>query len=227
MENKDRLLITLIAVAGFLGVVLVWGGVKIIEVFRSIEPEANLSVELFPQPTVTVYPSAATVIEEVRDLSRLETVSYHVEKVVTAESGQGPLAFLLGDKLLLIALGEVIAGVDLSGLSESDVVVTEDGTIYVALPPAEVLVATLDNDRTQVYDRRTGLIGLNPDLETEARQQAEDLILQAALEDGILEQAGENAQDFMRSWLQIMGFEEVVFPETMPTPTPTLESAGL
>ncbi|MCD6345231.1 MAG: DUF4230 domain-containing protein, partial [Anaerolineae bacterium] len=174
-----------------------------------------------PQPTPTIYPSAVTVIEQVQSLSRLETASYHIEKVITAETGQGPLGFLFGDKVLLVAYGQVIAGVNLGRLGPEDVLVNGDGTIYLRLPPSEVFVATLDNARTYVYDRQTGVVGMNPQLETAARLEAEQLILQAALEDGLLDQSDKNARDFMRSLLTVMGFEHALFVEVLPTPTPS------
>src|SRR3990172_4684893 len=68
-------------------------------------------------PTPTVLPDPVTIIHGVRDLARLETISYTIEKVITAETGQGPFGFLFGDRLLLIAHGVVIAGVDLGRMS--------------------------------------------------------------------------------------------------------------
>ncbi|MBN1875526.1 MAG: DUF4230 domain-containing protein [Anaerolineae bacterium] len=179
------------------------------------------SGSLIPQPTPTIYPSAMTVIEGIQSLSRLETASYHIEKVITAESGQGPLGFLFGDKLLLIAYGQVIAGVDLSLLGPESLSTLPDGTVYIRLPQTEVFVAALDNNRTYVYDRRTGMAGLNVQLETAARQEAERLILQAALEEGLLEKADENARSVLRSFVLSLGFEHVIFVEVLPTPAPS------
>jgi hypothetical protein len=176
--------------------------------------------KLLPDLTPTIYPSSSSVIHSVQALSRLETVTYSIEKVITAESGQGPLGFLFGDKLLLIAHGDVIAGVDLGKLGINDVVVQDDGTVMMRLPPAEVFVATLDNARTQVYDRKTGVVGLNTQLETSARLEAERLILEAALEDGVEWKAEENARSVMRSFLLGLGFEYVIFVDVMPTLTP-------
>ncbi len=180
---------------------------------RTLEP-------LVPQPTPTIYPSSSTVIRSVQSLARLETISYHIEKVITAETGQGPLAFLFGDRVLLVAVGEVIGGIDLAKLSPADVAISSTGTLFVRLPAAEVFVATLDNEKTYVYDRATGVIGLNPDLETEARREAEQMILAGALEDGLVAQAQTNGEEFLRTFLLALGFEEVVFADVMPTPTP-------
>ncbi len=190
------------------------------ERLRSLFHPSVPTLPAMPRPTPTLYPSPVTVIEQVQRLSRLETASYHVEKVITAESGQGPLGFLFGDKLLLIAYGEVIAGVDLAHFGPDNLLITDDGTIYVRMPPTEIFVATLDNQRTYVYDRRTGVAGMNPQLETAARQEAERLILQAALEEGVLEEAEKQAQEVIRALLMGLGFEHVIFVEALPTPTP-------
>ncbi|HSQ39765.1 MAG TPA: hypothetical protein VLM78_06365, partial [Anaerolineales bacterium] len=40
-------------------------------------------------PTPTIIPDPVTYITEIRALARLETIQYSVEKVITAEIGQG------------------------------------------------------------------------------------------------------------------------------------------
>ncbi len=204
------------------GVVALGVRLLIVEVWPDLMAETQ-QPSLLPEPNVTptIYPHPMTVVESMQTLSRLETASFVIEKVITAESGQGPLAFLFGDRLLLIAYGEVIAGVDLAKVGSNDVWRDEDGTIYVHLPEAEILVTRLDNDRSQVYDRDTGLVGLNVQLETEARREAERQILEAALAEGILTYADTNAREFVRSLLHSMGVERVVFVEQEATPTPS------
>lgn len=209
---------------------LIVGGVALIGSIRRLtrpleEAERALQEQLaeITNPTLTIIPDPVTIIRQVRSLSRLETASYTVEKVITAASGQGPFAFLFGDQLLLVAHGQVIAGVDLGKMEEDDIVVAEDGTVVVVLPPAEVFVATLDNQKSYVYDRDTGLMGMKLDLETEARQAAEVEILNAALEDGILEMAQRNAETYVRHLILTLGFREVIFAEAPPTTVPTPE----
>jgi hypothetical protein len=131
--------------------------------------------------------------------------------VITAEVNQGVFGPLFGDKLLFVAHGYVIAGVDLSKLSVEDLQMDGD-VLRVALPDAEVFVATLNNDDSYVYDRTTGLFRKSdPDLETDARQAAEEEILNAALEDGILEQAQINAEAFIERLLNDLGYAAVLF----------------
>jgi hypothetical protein len=162
-------------------------------------------------PTPTVIPDPITIINDVRALARLETIQYSVEKIITAESGQEILAKLFGDRLLFVAHGIVIAGVDLNQLQTTDLEF-RDGILTVKLPEPEVFIATLDNERSYVYDRQTGLFTKGePDLETLARAAAEEEILNAALEDGILEQAALNAQVYLDRLFDSLGFEDVIF----------------
>jgi hypothetical protein len=89
--------------------------------------------------------------------------------------------------------------------------------LNVRLPQPEVLVYSLDNDKSYVYDRSTGLLTHgNPDLETIARQAAETEILNAALADGILEQALVNAQVYLVRFFQALGYEQVIFVPPVP-----------
>jgi hypothetical protein len=166
-------------------------------------------IEQILNPTPTILPDPVTIIREVRGLSRLETATYTVEKIITAESQQGPFAFLFGDRLILVAHGQVIAGVDLAKLEESDITVGEGGRVDVVLPQAEVFVTALDSEQSYVFHRDTGVIGMKVDLETEARQAAEEEILNAALEDGILEMAQGNAKSYIRHLILTLGFKEV------------------
>ena len=175
-------------------------------------------VQQLINPTPTIYPDPVTVVLQVRALARLETTQYTIEKVVTAETGQGALAPLFGDRLLFVAHGEVIAGVDLSKLAERDVIVSSDGQVTLVLPAAEVFVATLDNEKSYVYDRQTGVFTHGDiHLESQARQVAEQEIERAALEDGILNTAQANAQAFVERLLTSLRFKSVQVILATPT----------
>ena len=180
----------------------------------------STQVALFLHPTPTIVPDPVTVINQVRSLARLETIQYSVEKVISAETGQGDLAVLFGDKLLFVAHGIVIAGVDMEKLGPKDLWV-ENGVLYVRMPEAELFIATLDNEKSYVYDRATGLLTHGDiNLETTARRAAEQEIEKAAIEDGILEQANQNAENYMYRLLRDLGYPEVIFVKPTPTPAP-------
>jgi hypothetical protein len=181
--------------------------------FDGIGKLAGVFPSILSSPTVTIDTSRPTVLDEVRALSKLETVHYQLEKVVTGKSS-GPLPdFLTSDKILLVAHGEVVAGVDLSKITADDVKVVSN-TVTIRLPKAEVLYSKLDNDKTYVYDRQTGIFSRpDPNLETQIRQAAEQDILNTAMEDGILDQASTNAQDVLRTLLNGLGYKQVNFTQ--------------
>jgi len=189
---------------------------------QAIQPVNDLTssvatqVSQFLHPTPTILPDPVTIISGIRSLARLETIQYSVEKVITAETNQGPFGFLFGDRLILVAHGIVIAGIDLERLTPEHLEV-RDGVLYVELPEPEIFLSTLDNDRSYVYNRDTGLLTRgNINLETDARRAAEDEIEKAALEDGILNQAQVNGENYLYRLLRDLGYPEVIFSQQPP-----------
>jgi hypothetical protein len=167
-------------------------------------------------PTPTIIPDPITIIYEVQSLARLETIRYNVEKVITAETGQGVLAPLFGDKLLFVGHGYIIAGIDMSKIKPEDLWL-QNGILNVRLPQTEILVATLDNEKSYVYDRDVGILrNPDPSLETQARQVAEEEIRKASLEDGILDLATTNAHTYLRWFFETLGYKQIIF--VPPTP---------
>jgi hypothetical protein len=154
-----------------------------------------------------------TVVRQIQQLRRLETVSYAVDKIISGEHDNPYLPkFLVSDRLLLMVHGEVIGGVDLAKLRASDVT-TQGRSITVHLPAAEVFTTRLDNAQTRVYSRDTGLFSSpDPNLETEVRQEAERQLEAAARADGILKLADQNARTTITSMLSALGFTSVQTP---------------
>jgi hypothetical protein len=173
--------------------------------------QLGTQVSALLHPTPTIIPDPVTIINEVQALARLETIRYTVEKVITAETNQGVLAPLFGDRLLFVAHGYVIAGIDMGKIKPEDLRLSGN-VLHVRLPAAEVLVASLDNDKSYVYDRQTGLFTHgDPTLESQARQVAEQEIHNAALEDGILDQAMSNAQTYLSWFFETLGYKQITF----------------
>ncbi len=155
--------------------------------------------------------SAPVVIEQIQKLSRLETVSYSVDTVVEGKRSSPILPdALAGDKLLLIVHGQVFAGVDLAKLRPESVKV-QGKSVTVDLPPSEIFSTRVDENKSRVFARETGLlVPTDPNLETETRRTAEAQILQSAQADGILDTARSNARASIESLLRGLGFEQVV-----------------
>jgi hypothetical protein len=162
--------------------------------------------------TLTIDVSQPTVVDRIQRLQRLETVVYTMDKVVTGAK-ENPILpdFLAGDRLLMIVHGEVVAGIDFSNLKLGDVSV--DGKqIHLHLPASQVFRTRIDSAKTRVYSRQTGLlVPTDPNLETQVRQEAERDLQEAALADGILQTAQQNAASTISSLLQGLGFEKIRF----------------
>jgi hypothetical protein len=162
--------------------------------------------------TVSIDVSQPTVVEKIQRLQRLETVVYTMDKLVTGAK-ENPLLpdFLTGDRLLLMVHGEVVAGIDFASLKANDVHV--DGKqVRLHLPASEVFSVRLDSAKTRVFSRQTGLlVPTDPNLETQVRQEAERQMQEAALADGVLRTAQQNAGSTISSLLQGLGFEKVDF----------------
>jgi hypothetical protein len=156
--------------------------------------------------------SQPAVVEKIQRMQRLETVVYTVDKVVSGGHESSILPdFLAADKMLMLVHGEVVAGVDFGSLGASDVVVDRK-KVTLHLPAAQVFSTRLDNEKTKVYSRETGLlVPTDPNLETQVRQEAEKQIHDAALADGILKTADANARATLTSLLQGLGFNAVEF----------------
>jgi Protein of unknown function (DUF4230) len=166
----------------------------------------------------TVAPSGTTVVEKIQRLSRLETVVYSLDTVVEGQRSSPLLPDLLaGDKLLLIVHGQSIAGVDLSQLKPEDVRIDPAASgsdagrsIHVTLPPSQIFVTSLDEQRTRVYTRSTGLlVPADVNLESDTRARAQQQLQQAALTDGILDAARSNARATVTTLLASLGFQHV------------------
>jgi hypothetical protein len=105
--------------------------------------------------------------------------------------------------------GEVVAGVNLAAIQPSEVTVAGHN-ISLRLPPAEVFSTRIDNAKSRVYSRDTGLFSSpDPNLESEVRQEAERQLQQSAVVDGILKSADQNARNTVTGMLTGLGFTQV------------------
>jgi hypothetical protein len=232
MKNDNNLkiwvliagVLLMFAMAAIVVVLLVRQGMQ--QAQQAIQPVSDMTNSLGTQvaqvlnPTPTILPDPVTVINQVRSLARIETIQYTVEKVITAETKQDIFAPLFGDRLIFVAHGDIIAGIDMMKMGPDDMWVRGD-VLYVRLPESEIFISALDNEKSYVYDRETGLLTKGEiNLETLARQSAEEEIEKAALEDGILQQAQVNAEVFLQRFLFNLGFNEIQFvePESEPSP---------
>ena len=167
-----------------------------------------------PPDSEDVLHASPSVIVAIRDLARLETTAYHVERVIDLVARQRQLFGLVEaeDAILLVAAGDVVAGVDLTKMRDGDVVVDPDArTATLTLPEPEIFSARLDSERTYVHTRDTDFHARrDPHLETRARREAERSLRESALEAGILDRARTNAETAVTTLVRGLGYDRVV-----------------
>jgi hypothetical protein len=163
--------------------------------------------------SITVVRPTPDVLVAVKDLARLESASFHMERVIDLTDKQSRLFGLVQteDAILLVAVADVSAGVDLQKLTTDDVHVDgEKKSATLTLPAPEVFHAELDNSKTYVHTRRTGaLASRQENLETRARQEAERSLIDAALQGGLLSRASDNAKRAVEGLVRGLGYEQV------------------
>ena len=163
--------------------------------------------------SVTIVRPTPNVLVAVKDLARLESASFHMERVIDLSDKQSHLFGLVQseDAILLVAVADVSAGVDLQQLQAADIVAEPAAKrVTITLPAPEVFHAELDNAKTYVHARHTGALAARKEnLETRARQEAERSLIEAALQAGILNRAAQNAQRAVEGLVRGLGYSEV------------------
>jgi hypothetical protein len=173
----------------------------------------RLTAEEETPDTVTIVRPTPNVVVAMRDLARLESAQFHMERIVDLRDRQSRLFGLVEaeDAILLVAAGDVTAGVDLTQMSDGAVIVDPElGRATITLPPPQVLRTALDTERTYVHSRETDrLAQQSHTLETRARQEAERTLETSALEAGLLDRARDNAEAAVTTLVRALVYTDV------------------
>lgn len=194
-----------IFVVGLLALI-VWG---IRSVVSAVPTPADLAEAFEPEPYEEIGP---VVITSIRNLARLTTVEAVEYTIVEKGTDRGWLSWARGDSIQLFAVARIGAGVDLSDITVRDARVDpEEGVVELVIPRAEVQYVEVDNEATQILDRSTGIFTRgDPRLETDARQIADEVLRESAVEGGLLTRAEENAAAVLTDFLLGLGYRDVV-----------------
>ena len=154
-------------------------------------------------------PPLRETVLQLKELTELATTEYTLTKIVKASDDQ--TWYKVGERRILISCRALVkAGIDLSGLKESDVRVNGDG-ISLTLPPARILSLDIRPEDIRTEFQEVG--ALRSEFSAEERnllmQQAEARIREQALETGILRTAESNATLVLGNLLQRMGYKTV------------------
>lgn len=181
-----------------------------------------------PFGTDTVDRTGPAVLQAVRDISEYRAATGEFQVVVDLEEDVRFVpSRISGERTLFVATGSADAGVDLGGLDEEGVRVSEDGTeVTISLPPVQLYEASVDPEASYVVDRERGVLDRigsvfsdSPTGERELYLVAEERITAAAQEAGLRERAEANTRAMLEALMGSLGYEtvRVRFAESPPT----------
>lgn len=161
------------------------------------------------------------LVQRIENIQELSTTVQTIETVVPASAerkiGDIPLATT---RLLYIARGEIEAGVDLSQLTDADIVVSNN-SVEINLPPAKILDSKIDVNRSRVYDYNRGFLNLGPDvapqLQTLAQRETLSKMIATACQEGILDNANLKAKEAITQLLMNTDHRQVTVNTTAAT----------
>lgn len=222
MDNgtkKSRLpsisLLLLVIILGA-GLVIAFWGVR--TVLNAIPSTDDIAAVFEPEPYEEIGPVTITAIRDLAQLTTVESVQY---TIVEKGTDEGWLAWARGDSLRMFAVARIGAGVDLAEVTVRDVSVDEDGVVDLHIPAATIQFVDPDEEATQVLERDVGLLTSgDPGLESDVRRIADEVLVENAIEAGILERAETNARSVLTDFLLSLGYTDVnvTFADPLPTP---------
>jgi len=214
LEPAPRRRKTIVPIAIVSGVVAlfvvigIWVVSSLQDLVDAIPTPGDLAAVFEPEPYEEIGP---VVISSIRDMSNLTTVETVQYTIVDKGTDRGWLEWARGDSLQLFAVARIGAGIDMSGITVQNVSLDDRGVVEITVPAAEIQYVSVDNEATQILDRETGLFTKgDPRLETDARQVAEEVLVQAAVDEGVLADAEANARQVLTDFLLGLGYRDVV-----------------
>lgn len=209
MDNETRsrfpsVLVTILALVVGLGLLTWWGVRTVLDAIPSTDDIASV---FEPEPYEEIGPVTITAIRNLAQLTTVESVQY---TIVEKGTDEGWLAWARGDSVRMFAVARIGAGVDLSQVSVRDVVLGEDGVVEMTVPAAVIQYVDPDEDATQVLDRDTGIFTSgDPGLESDVRKIADEVLVQNAIDSGILDRAETNARSVLTDFILTLGYKDV------------------
>lgn len=200
-----------------------WTAITIVALILAIFVGVDRVKDWFPSfdnpfASETVDRTRAPVLKAIQDVGEFRGAAGNYEVVVDLEKDTRLPSELLGERTLLVAVGSVDAGVDLSQIDEDSIEVSADGrAATITLPAARLYDADLDLERSYVYERDKGVLNEIGDLfsndegwEREAFVAAEKRLNEAARSnDDLVERAEANTRAMIESLVRGLGFERV------------------
>lgn len=174
-------------------------------------------VKQLKQPAQKQVLTREGVLTQIQNLNRLESTAFHIDTIIKTEKPGNWYALWQDSQTgLFMAKGQVVAGIDLNKLNAENVSVVNDKVI-ISLPPVEILSVSLDN--IEVYDIKTGSLGLTPidkSVFQTVQQQAKQQVPESACKADILAHAQNQAQQQLETLFALAQTQASVYPAALP-----------
>lgn len=199
-------------------VTVVTVAVAVIAVCAVVLVAALIATVLDPFGSETVDRSGPTVLQEIRKLEEFTAAEGTFTQDVDLETDAKYLPdFLAGQRVTALVTGTVRATVDFGGLDEDAIEVSEDGTtIRLTLPEPVLSDADIEESSARIVSRDRGLIDRvddffsdNPTDDAQLFTAAEQKVEAAARESDLIEEARENTERWLTTFLGAAGFSTV------------------
>ncbi len=219
MENETKsrfpsVSVSILALVVVFALLAFWG---VRTVISAIPTPGDIASVFEPEPYEEIGPVTITAIRDLAQLTTVESVQY---TIVEKGTDEGWLAWARGDSLRMFAVARIGAGVDLSQLTVRDITVDEEGVVELELPAATIQFVDPDEESTQVLERDLGIFTSgDPGLESDVRRIADEVLVDNAIEEGILERAEGNARSVLTDFLLSLGYNDVLVSFEAPTET--------
>ena len=195
-------------------ILLILGAIYLVQRINLLPSFSNI----FKSQAVQI-DNSVILIKEINSLAQLVTIAAYNEIAIdSTKKGwslfNNPMIPTLmnipnlgapDQKLVLIGKGKILAGVNLSKLTASDVFVKDD-SVSIKLPKAEILQVILNPSGFEVFEES----GDWTDAEVKAvKIKLRDKLVVAALQQNILQKASDKAILMMESFLRAAGFKKL------------------
>lgn len=168
--------------------------------------------EFFVEQPAVILPDPTVIVNSVQKMARVETYVATYQRVYTYAVDQEYLFGACGKKMVFVATGKAIAGIDFSQFKDGDIEVVDVDTVKIKMPPSELFNVFLDENESQVVSIQYGIFAaIDNQLETTVRQYAQNDLISIAQNSDILTIAQLNGEDFIRDFLLKLGFSNVEF----------------
>jgi len=149
------------------------------------------------------------IVQQVKNIAQMFTQTFYDEYVYDTGLIRTPI-FNEDKRLIFIAKGEVVAGFDLSGLSEKSII-RRGKAIVVKLPPARVLDVVINPSGFETFIEEGEIT-----FEESKRfhEDARRIFEFNALRKGILKNSAAQGREMLEKFFRLLGFEtvEIIIP---------------